>query len=47
MRAYQLLLPYLAQADVTFYTATSGDVITIDPGCPTLFPKKYYFIFFF
>lgn len=40
MRAYQLLLPYLAHADVTFYTALSGDVITIDPGCPTLWPKN-------
>lgn len=33
-------MPYLAHADVTFYTAATGDVITIDPGCPTLFPKN-------
>jgi len=41
MRAYQLLFPAIAaQNEITFYTALSGDVITIDPGCPTLFPKN-------
>lgn len=39
MRAYQLLLP-LTTADLTFYTAQNGDVITIDPGCPTIYPKN-------
>lgn len=40
MRAYQLLLPYLAHADLTFYTARDGNVYTVDPGCPTLYPKN-------
>lgn len=30
----------MAHAEITFYTALNGEVITIDPGCPTLFPKN-------
>merc|ERR1711937_348538 len=40
MRVSQLLLPALARADITFYTAANGDVISIDAGCPTLWPKN-------
>lgn len=40
MKLFGLTVVSLASADVTQYNDANGNTITIDPGCPTLWPKN-------
>ena len=40
MKLFGLTVVSLASADVTQYKDANGNTITIDPGCPTLWPKN-------